>query len=135
MVSNMSKICCGCKQEKDEGEFYHNSATKDRLTPYCIDCLKKKYDERKDFVESLKTKCIKCGDDRPWVIQFHHIDPSAKSFEISSGLTGRGKSAIQKETLKCACLCSNCHDEFHYFFGKNPTNPVEAFDLFLQDEY
>ena len=79
---------------------------------------------------SLKTPCVKCGEKRPWVIQFHHIDPSTKSINISEGKT---KEELLNELSKCVCLCSNCHDEFHYFFGVNPKNPAEALKKYLTE--
>lgn len=83
------------------------------------------------FVQSLKKPCVKCGENRPWVIQFHHIDPSTKKFTIGSGHT-YSKDSLREEALKCVCLCSNCHDEFHYFFGKSPKHPKEDLELYLE---
>jgi hypothetical protein len=138
----MSKVCSKCKVEKDESEFYNNKRTPDGLDYYCKNCRVGRnnldevgwdyYESTQNFVESLKTECCKCGEDRPWVIQFHHIDPKNKLFNIT-GRT-RSKSAIWKEASKCICLCSNCHDEFHHFFGQRPANPVEALDEYLTDK-
>lgn len=82
-------------------------------------------------VQSLKKPCAKCGENRSWVIQFHHIDPSTKKFTIGSGHT-YSKKSLQDEASKCVCLCSNCHDEFHYFFGKSPKRPKEDLELYLE---
>jgi hypothetical protein len=136
---SMSKVCSKCKIEKDESEFYSNKRMPDGLDYYCKDCRKSKnednietYYDNQEFIESLKTECCKCGEDRPWVIQFHHVNPQDKLFNLS--LCGaRSKSSLWKEASKCVCLCSNCHDEFHYFFGKQPINPVEALDIYLTD--
>ena len=137
----MSKICSKCKIEKDESEFYSNKRMPDGLDYYCKDCRKghtynsgalENYIESNQlFIESLKTECCKCGEDRPWVIQFHHVIPEDKSFNISGT---RSKSSIWKEVSKCVCLCSNCHDEFHHFFGIRPINPAEALDEYLNDD-
>jgi len=137
----VSKICSKCKVEKDESEFYSNKRTPDGLDYYCKECRKSQiggnnrenYDDNRNFVESLKTECCKCGEDRPWVIQFHHVDPANKKFPVTMCGT-RSRSALWKEAAKCVCLCSNCHDEFHHFFGKQPTNPVEALDEYLYGE-
>lgn len=83
------------------------------------------------IVQSLKKPCAKCGESRPWVIQFHHVDPSTKKFTIGSGHT-YSKDVLQKEVSKCVCLCSNCHNEFHYFFGKSPKHPKEDLELYLE---
>lgn len=145
----MSKVCSKCKVEKDESEFYANSVAIDGLDYYCKYCRKQQSKnsktkntehvssliyENREFVESLKTNCVKCGEDRPWVIQFHHIDHNDKEFELTQSGT-RSRAAIWKEASKCVCLCSNCHDEFHHFFGKQPINPVEAFDKYMDEDY
>lgn len=141
----MSKTCSKCKIEKDESEFYSNKRMPDGLDYYCRECRKGTkaakileynhdcYEENKLFIESLKTECCKCGEDRPWVIQFHHINPENKLFNVTVCGT-RSKSTIWKEVAKCVCLCSNCHDEFHHFFGKRPIDPVEALDEYLTDD-
>lgn len=149
----MGKVCSKCKIEKDESEFYANPITVDGLEYCCKECKKKyvrehqskkrgevaKYvreyhKDSREFVESLKTKCVKCGEDRPWIIQFHHIDHRTKEFEVSQYGT-RGRAAIWKEASKCVCLCSNCHDEFHFFFGNQPDDPVDAFEKYMDENY
>lgn len=137
----MSKVCSKCKIEKDENEFYSNKRNPDGLDYYCKECRKKltvdngrdNYEDNRNFIESLKTECCKCGEDRPWVIQFHHVDPRDKLFSVTLCGT-RSRSAIWKEASKCVCLCSNCHDEFHHFFGKQPLDPIKALDEYLYDE-
>ena len=137
------KVCSKCKIEKDESEFYSNKRMPDGLDYYCKECRSGKvcddsegwsyHESNQNFIESLKTECCKCGEDRPWVIQFHHINPTDKSFNISN-YASKGRAAIWREACKCVCLCSNCHDEFHHFFGRRPTNPIEALDTYLNDE-
>lgn len=84
------------------------------------------------LLAQLKTPCVKCGESRNWVIQFHHIDPSVKSFELSVDTVSHKKVEIAKvEASKCACLCANCHTEFHYIYGKNPEDPVIDFENYL----
>lgn len=145
----MSKICSKCKIEKDETEFYANSATVDGLDYYCKECRKEQiaasrkrklnggleyqYDSR-EFIESLKTNCIKCGEDRPWVIQFHHLDHRTKEFNVSNCGT-RNRAALWKEASKCVCLCSNCHDEFHHFFGRTPVDPIGDFEKYMNEDF
>ena len=134
--------CKHCGLEKDESEFYNNKRIKDGLDYYCKECrrLKQSYvpkeksiikTDNKTFIDSLKAPCEKCGEDRPWVIQFHHVDPYNKSFMISASGT-RSKQTILKEVSKCVCLCSNCHDEFHHFYGKVPAKPVDALLEYLK---
>ena len=137
----MKKTCKKCGITKDVNEFYKNKLTKDGLESYCKECKRElvkgrsqrdTYQGNKSFVESLKTPCVKCGEDRPWVIQFHHIDPSTKKFEVANVST-RSKSALLEEINKCVCLCSNCHDEFHYFYGLKVDDPVESLEEYLSE--
>ena len=95
---------------------------------------KKRYIEGKKLVESLKTCCTKCGQNRKYVIDFHHIDPSLKKFDVSKGSTGRSKNSILEEINKCVCLCRNCHTEFHYLYGNIPKNPIDSLNEYLKGD-
>lgn len=95
----------------------------------------KRRDRAKVLMAEVKTPCVKCGEDRPWVVQFHHIDPSEKVFEITAEAISYKKwEVILQEASKCACLCANCHTEFHHFYGKNPSDPVSAFAEYIGGE-
>lgn len=77
---------------------------------------KKKNKKRRQFINEYKTTCSckKCGENRPYVLDFHHIDPNEKEFDIGEA----SKYSITKlkiELEKCITLCRNCHSEFHYF--------------------
>ena len=85
-----------------------------------------------DFVNSLKTPCVKCGESRTYILDFHHIGKEAKEFGISRSIRGRGRKAIEKEVQKCVCLCRNCHTEFHYIYGITPNNPVGDLENYLR---
>lgn len=86
---------------------------------------------RKAFNEKWKHPCEKCGETRLYLIQFHHIDPATKSFCIGANATAKKDEVLQAEVKKCVCLCSNCHDEFHYLYGSNPKDPVKALQEYL----
>lgn len=61
------------------------------------------------LVDELGGKCSKCGyDDNKRVLNFHHVDPSTKSFGISSKL-GMKLDTLRVEAAKCILLCANCH--------------------------
>lgn len=57
-------------------------------------------------------KCRLCGYDRcQAALEFHHLDPSSKSFALSvRGLT-RSIEKLREEVAKCVLLCANCHAE------------------------
>lgn len=62
------------------------------------------------LVDEAGGKCEICGYDRCLAaLQFHHRDPSTKSFALS--LRGRTLSIdrLREEAAKCALLCANCH--------------------------
>ena len=53
--------------------------------------------------------CIDCGNSYPsCVMEFHHRDPSEKSFTIGEEL-GRNRDRIIAEIAKCDLICANCH--------------------------
>lgn len=88
--------------------------------------------KRQEFLDTLKTSCAKCGESRVWVVQFHHIDPEQKGFDIGSGSKiHKSKEDVVQEVKKCVCLCANCHKEFHYLYGQKPLNPVEDIKEYL----
>jgi hypothetical protein len=56
--------------------------------------------------------CQRCGYDKCVnAMDFHHIDPSQKEFQIASQI--RSWDKLQAELDKCVLLCANCHREFH----------------------
>ena len=85
------------------------------------------------FNQKYKTPCAKCGETRLYLIQFHHIDPATKTICIGAN-THISENVLAEEVKKCVCLCSNCHDEFHYFYGHKPKNPVEALKKYLEGD-
>lgn len=87
--------------------------------------------KREEFNKTWKHPCEKCGESRLYLIQFHHIDPNTKKFCIGSCASAKHTEELTEEVKKCVCLCSNCHDEFHYFYGNKPKNPVEALQEYL----
>jgi transposase-like protein len=54
--------------------------------------------------------CRLCGFDRyTGALQFHHLDPATKSFQLGGrGLT-RSLKILREEAKKCVLLCANCH--------------------------
>ena len=88
----------------------------------------------KEKVDSLKTPCCKCGDPRLYVIDFHHINPEEKSFNINRKRSKSDFSIIENEVKKCVCLCRNCHMEFHHFYGVKPKDPINALNNYLKGD-
>jgi hypothetical protein len=57
-------------------------------------------------------RCEICGYDKCLsALEFHHLDPMTKEFNISDRVTTF--EDIQAELDKCHLLCANCHREVH----------------------
>ena len=57
-------------------------------------------------------RCELCGYDRcVAALEFHHLDPSTKEFEIAHKGITRSWKKMSDEAAKCALLCANCHRE------------------------
>ena len=94
--------------------FYSESEHKYR----CKECRKEAVLEQRRrnkivLVEYKGGKCEICGYDKCIdVLEFHHVDPSTKSFTIGNGDI-RSLSKLKEEADKCIMVCSNCHKEIH----------------------
>lgn len=82
----------------------------------CLDCYRALKNKRvvslRDFINGIKAKlsCERCGFDDTRAIDFHHIDPKEKVFNISrAARRGFSQEKIKAEIAKCTPLCSNCH--------------------------
>jgi hypothetical protein len=75
---------------------------------------KRKIPENKALIEKRKAegiaklggKCSRCGAIEK--LQFDHVDPQTKSFNMASSWT-RSEEQIQEELEKCQLLCELCH--------------------------
>lgn len=114
-----TKICSKCKKELPITEFY--SRGNGRYRSECKTChkdyVKSQYAKRKEFIAELKKEygCKKCGDTRPYVLDFHHINPDEKEETIARlSANSTRLERVEEEINKCVVLCANCHREFHY---------------------
>ena len=60
------------------------------------------------LLESKGGCCEKCSSTKK--LEFDHIDPSTKLFDVSAGLL-RKMSSLWAEVEKCQLLCRECHIE------------------------
>jgi hypothetical protein len=133
------KKCFQCLNIKDYSLFYKNKSNKDGHSGICKECQLKNErtnnQKAKEWLISLKTKCSKCNENRHWVLDFHHIDPNTKNFNISEySISGTAsletkKIKIEQEVNKCILLCSNCHRDFHYLEKQKGINIVEYLNI------
>jgi hypothetical protein len=64
------------------------------------------------LVDEAGGRCILCGYDRhAGALQFHHLDPSTKSFALSVQGVARSLEKARAEAAKCVLICANCHAE------------------------
>src|SRR5207253_817513 len=64
------------------------------------------------LVEEAGGRCVICGYDRfSGALQFHHLDPSVKSFALFVQGVARSLEKARVEAAKCALICANCHAE------------------------
>jgi hypothetical protein len=56
--------------------------------------------------------CRLFGYDRfAGALQFHHVDPAKKRFQIAARGVTRSLAEAREEARKCVLLCANCHAE------------------------
>lgn len=142
------KTCtiCTCVHPATRKYFGKDKSRKDQLSIYCIECKRKKAKVRDNspryteirlqkritarlfVLEYYKSHPCSCGESRSECLQANHIDPSQKSYHIST-MVGRGYpvSAIQLELDKCEILCANCHavktaKQFNWYRNVNTDN-------------
>ena len=70
---------------------------------------------RRWLVEYKKTlSCIRCIENHPATLTFHHKKSSEKSFEIGNAIgLGVSLKRLVAEIEKCEVLCANCHAKEH----------------------
>lgn len=75
-----------------------------------------------------------CNYDRcPEALDFHHIDPFQKDFQMGDILASPQRwTIIVAELKKCVLLCANCHRELHAGVANIPENAA-VFDEAWED--
>lgn len=129
------KKCSCCKQILKVDNFTKNRTKQDGYQLYCKSCTKKKdkkyytkskskyhFRNKKQVLKSINyvdtfrksNKCCKCGDERWYILDFHHTDPSNKLKDVGTLRHSGNFLQLKDEMIKCILLCKNCHYEFHY---------------------
>ena len=129
-----TKICTKCGRELPLDHFNWRNKAKGTYRADCKEChsgyMKQKYQEKKEVVQELKSKCkcAKCGDDRGYVLDYHHINSEEKETTIARMISNNYElDKVYKEIEKCIVLCANCHREFHYLHNKNSSLSLEQY--------
>lgn len=73
--------------------------------------LKRKF----EAMQNKGGKCEICGYDKNIsALEFHHIDPTTKEFQIDlRHFSNTNLEKLQNELDKCILICANCHRELH----------------------
>ena len=72
-------------------------------------------EKKRQAVEYLGGKCIKCGYNKCiGSMVFHHKDPTQKDFGIGKKGVSCAWETLKKELDKCELYCANCHNELHW---------------------
>lgn len=103
-------VCVICSKQF----VYNRSNRRGNTRSMCSACLvaKTRRNIKLKAVEYKGGKCIICGYNKcVAALDFHHIDPTTKSFGISVTGNTRSWEKVKQELDKCALLCSNCHRE------------------------
>lgn len=118
-ITSSEKECCKCGKT-----FTIRSNAYNRL--YCYDCVPQAANdngaERRRMIkewalEYKGNKCCVCGYNKCVdALDFHHLDPSQKEFQLSDRNLSNDWRLVRPELDKCVLLCSNCHRELHAGF-------------------
>jgi transposase len=67
---------------------------------------------KQQIVDEAGGRCQLCGYNAySGALQFHHVDPSQKRFNLARGGLTRPLEEVREEARKCVLLCGNCHAE------------------------
>lgn len=138
------KTCNICKEPKPVTEFNKNKTKRDGLQNFCRECGKRRsqkyYEENRkshirnvrknnikhiaemrELTNSLKSQCCVCGESEKVCLDWHHLNPSEKDFNIGMAVSKNlSKKKILAEIKKCICVCSNCHRKIHAGIIESP---------------
>lgn len=99
------------KLRKYRRDWYHRNREQRRTKENLNSSNRRK--ALRAFIISQKTKCLRCPEDHPACLDFHHRDPSTKEFTVCE-LTDYSLETVKAEIAKCDVLCSNCHRKLHW---------------------
>lgn len=85
---------------------------------------------KKSLVFAYGNKCYVCHKTfNTSIYEFHHLDPSKKSFPLGTGNT-HARNIVIKEARKCILVCPNCHRLITLGEIKLPKNTNSNFDAY-----
>jgi hypothetical protein len=131
-----TKKCNKCQEDKELDEFYWRNKTLGQKHNICKVCSesnrksKEHYQKYKNeyivrvkkrkaelvaknrvcMLEYLKTHhCVDCGESNPIMMEFNHLKPEEKVYNISQMMSDFSWDKILSEIEKCEVVCANHH--------------------------
>jgi hypothetical protein len=101
--------CYPCKREYNNN-YYHKTGDARRAQKRVNQ--KRTRDDRRAFIkEYLESHpCVICKEPDHIVLEFDHLDPKEKKYNVSEMVGGNCSiENIKTEISKCRVLCANCH--------------------------
>jgi hypothetical protein len=84
---------------------------------------------KRTLVQDAGGACALCGfAECLAALQFHHVDPSTKSFALSREGVTRSLARARKDAEKCVLLCANCHAKVEAGLAQLPLRSVDPHD-------
>lgn len=113
------RYCPRCKKDCHFEEFYSRRG-KPHSSVYCKKCtsdqsLERMRNLKEQMVNYKGGECNRCGYKKYiGALEFHHLDPNEKDFNISHLRYYSFGDKIKNELDKCILVCANCHREIHH---------------------
>jgi hypothetical protein len=105
------------QQANKERIAAHSRAYYQRNKEACKAASRKRKLRAAEWLKNYKAtlSCIRCGENHPACLQFHHRNPNEKKADLGLAVgNGWNIERIMKEIEKCDVLCANCHLKEHY---------------------
>ena len=106
------------RKHKEYSRKYYE-ANKEKVVALTAENKKKAKLDWSAFKATLK--CVRCGENHPAALDFHHENPANKDQAVSWYIKNSQFTRAIEEAVKCIVLCSNCHRKHHWEEKKNPT--------------
>lgn len=111
------------KIKKIAAKYYQKN--KEKYYKLCKEFRQKRREKFRALKQTLY--CIKCGENRWWVLEFHHRNPNEKEKTITKASWQWGEKRFSEEIAKCDVLCANCHRDLHFQMdNNNVTKPTHV---------
>lgn len=107
-VKTGRRVCVRCVNKKRLIYWTENTSSKAKYNRNYI--AKRRLQWKKKLLRLFGGACIDCGYSKHHAaLDFDHIDPSIKLFNISKAFNHRPWKEILEEARQCVIRCANCH--------------------------